>query len=83
VGLGKTIEAGLIISQYRNEGKRNILVIVPASLRSQWAQEMREKFFIDSIVLDSSKYESEKNKGIENPFVSSDKIIICSYKTLR
>jgi SNF2 family DNA or RNA helicase len=45
VGLGKTIEAGLVISQKWAEGKRRILIVTPASLRKQWTQEMAEKFF--------------------------------------
>ena len=42
VGLGKTIEAGLIISQLWAERKRRILVIAPTILRKQWAQELHE-----------------------------------------
>src|SRR5213076_3148474 len=53
VGLGKTIEAGLIISQLWAERARRILIIVPTTLRNQWAQELWEKFFIPSIVLDA------------------------------
>ena len=47
VGLGKTIEAGLVISQNWAERKRRkILIIVPASLRKQWLLELQEKFFL-------------------------------------
>lgn len=46
VGLGKTIEAGLVISQKWAERKRRILVIVPSNLRKQWHQELTEKFFL-------------------------------------
>ncbi len=46
VGLGKTIEAGLVISQNWAERKRRILVITPAHLRKQWHQELQEKFFL-------------------------------------
>ena len=46
VGLGKTIEAGIITSQLWAEHKRRILVIAPASLRKQWSRELVEKFFI-------------------------------------
>src|SRR6056297_1755982 len=53
VGLGKTIEAGLVISQRIAEGKRRQLLIVPASLRKQWQQELFEKFTIKSEILDS------------------------------
>ena len=44
VGLGKTIEAGLIISQLWAERKRRILIILPAALREQWGRELLEKF---------------------------------------
>ena len=47
VGLGKTIEAGLVLAQYWSERKRRILIIVPASLRTQWRAELAEKFYID------------------------------------
>lgn len=47
VGLGKTIEAGLVISQKWAERKRRILVITPANLRKQWHQELNEKFFLN------------------------------------
>jgi len=36
VGLGKTIEAGIVLSQKWAEGKRKILIILPSSLRKQW-----------------------------------------------
>src|SRR5690606_41533294 len=42
VGLGKTIEAGLVLSQRWAERKRRILVIVPSNLRKQWHQELSE-----------------------------------------
>jgi hypothetical protein len=45
VGLGKTIEAGLILSElFLRRRVRRVLVICPASLRSQWRQEMHDKF---------------------------------------
>ncbi len=46
VGLGKTIEAGLVLSQRWAERKRRILVITPSNLRKQWYQELTEKFFL-------------------------------------
>lgn len=49
VGLGKTIEAGLVLAQYWSERKRRILLIVPASLRMQWRAELSEKFYIESV----------------------------------
>ncbi|MBP8314839.1 SNF2-related protein, partial [Clostridium neonatale] len=50
VGLGKTIEAGLVISQYWAENKRKIIIICPSSLRHQWSNELEEKFNIHSII---------------------------------
>lgn len=54
VGLGKTIEAGLVISQRIAEGKRRQLLVVPASLRKQWQQELFEKFSIKTAIVDST-----------------------------
>jgi len=53
VGLGKTIEAGLVISQKWAERKRRILIITPANLRKQWHQEMQEKFFLPCAILET------------------------------
>ncbi len=78
VGLGKTIEAGLVISQRWAERKRKILIITPANLRKQWYQELADKFFLDSSILESKTYNQILKKRNINPF-SSDKIIICSY----
>lgn len=53
VGLGKTIEAALVVCQLWAERRRKLLVIAPASLRKQWAQELLEKFAVPTTVLDS------------------------------
>ena len=79
VGLGKTIEAGLAIAQFWSERKRKILLIVPASLRMQWRSELAEKFFIDSVIMESTNFNRCKKAGHYNPFDVQDKIIICSY----
>ncbi len=54
VGMGKTIEAGLIASELiaRGRGDR-ILIVVPAALQDQWADEMRDKFGLDFAILDN------------------------------
>ena len=83
VGLGKTIEAGLLLSQKWAERKRNLLVIVPAGLRKQWNQELLEKFFLPSVILETRSFNSSLKQGMENPFQTSDKIIICSYQFAR
>ena len=51
VGLGKTIEAGLVISQRWAERRRRILIIVPANLRKQWHQELHDKFSLHGLIL--------------------------------
>ncbi len=53
VGLGKTIEAGIVLCQLWAERKRRLLVICPASLRSQWAAELSEKFNLPVVVVDA------------------------------
>ena len=50
VGLGNTIEAGLIIAQRRAKRRRRILLIVTASLRKQATQALSEKFGIDALM---------------------------------
>ena len=57
VGLGKTIEAGLVIAQKWSERKRRILIITPANLRKQWSQEMVEKFYLTATPLQNSLME--------------------------
>jgi SNF2 family DNA or RNA helicase len=50
VGLGKTIEAGLILKEYMIRGlAKKILILVPASLVSQWCEELNQKFHIPAI----------------------------------
>lgn len=77
VGLGKTIEAGIMLCQYWAERKRHLLVISPASLRKQWEQEIEEKFHLPAKVLDSRKYRKARDNGDLNPF-DAEELIICS-----
>ncbi|RBN38453.1 ATP-dependent helicase, partial [Priestia megaterium] len=50
VGLGKTIEAGLILKEYMIRGLvKKVLILVPASLVSQWAMELNQKFYIPAV----------------------------------
>ena len=79
VGLGKTIEAALVISQRWAERRRHILVVVPASLRKQWQQELWEKFFIPSVVLERKSWTRLQAEGKPNPFDLRDQVVICSY----
>ena len=77
VGLGKTIEAGLVLCQYWAVGKRKIIIVCPASLRKQWGFELVEKFGIENEVLDSKNYNEYVRRGV-NPFANK-RVIICSY----
>ncbi|MBF0233390.1 MAG: DEAD/DEAH box helicase [Desulfamplus sp.] len=77
VGLGKTIEAGLVLCQKWAENQRRLLVICPASLRKQWAVELEEKFNLPSQILDAKTYKEIHKNGIPNPFDMS-KVMICS-----
>lgn len=78
VGLGKTIEAGIVLSQMWAEGRRRILIIVPSSLRKQWNQELSEKFFLPSEILEAKLFNERLKAGQANPF-QQDGIVICSY----
>ena len=78
VGLGKTIEAGLVLCQYWAENRRKLLIITPASLRKQWALELQEKFNLPSTILDSHSYREFQKAGHSYPF-EQNQIVICSY----
>lgn len=84
VGLGKTIEASLVIAQKWAEGKRAILLVVPASFRKQWSQELADKFELPSVIVDSKIARELKQSGMLNPLDHSEhqleKIVICSYE---
>jgi adenine-specific DNA-methyltransferase len=83
VGLGKTIEAGLVLSQRWAERKRRILVIVPSNLRKQWYQELSEKFFLPCRILETKSYNAAVKVGNFRPFEANDAIVICSYQFAR
>ena len=79
VGLGKTIEAGIILSQHWAEHKRNLLIICPANLRKQWSSELQEKFSLESTILEKRSFDTIVESGNLNPF-ATDRIVICSYQ---
>ncbi len=82
VGLGKTIEAGLLLAQKWAERKRRLLVIAPANLRKQWSQEMADKFFLPSVILENKSFNDIIRAGNLNPF-QQDGIVLCSYQFAR
>lgn len=77
VGLGKTIEAGIILSQLWLEGKKRILLIVPASIRTQWKQELETHFGLKSTIVNTEFFEDQINSGNQVP-LTYDGIFIVS-----
>lgn len=82
VGLGKTIEAGILLAQKWAERKRRLLVICPANLRKQWSQELADKFFLPSTLLETRTFNDAIRAGNLNPF-QTDAAVICSYQFAR
>ncbi len=82
VGLGKTIEAGIVIAQKWAERQRKILLVTPANLRKQWSQELGDKFFLPSTILEAKSFNQAVSGGNLNPFVTST-IVLCSYQFAR
>ncbi len=82
VGLGKTIEAGIVLAQKWAERKRKILLVLPSSLRKQWYQELQDKFYLPSRILESGSFNKAVKQGVANPF-EADEIVICSYPFAR
>lgn len=80
VGLGKTIEAGLVIAQRWAERKRRILIITPANLRKQWHQELQDKFSLQALILEAKSYKELVKGGNKQPFEQASHVLICSYQ---
>ena len=76
VGLGKTIEAGLVLAQYWAERRRRLIVVCPAALRKQWANELKEKFHLQTQVLDAKTWKVKRQEGVADPFDQSIVTII-------
>ncbi|HSQ41094.1 MAG TPA: SNF2-related protein [Fibrobacteraceae bacterium] len=83
VGLGKTIEAGIVLAQYWAEKHRRLLVIVPSNLRKQWHQELTEKFFLPCEILEAKSYNRQVREGNFDPFGTAPGLVICSYQFAR
>ena len=69
VGLGKTIEAGVLIAQRWAERRRRILIITPANLRKQWYQELADKFGIVARILEAKSYRRPLRTGPATPSI--------------
>lgn len=78
VGLGKTIEAGLIIHHQLLTGRaQRVLIAVPDSLVHQWLVEMRRRFNLSFTLLDERRCEALSPEADNNPFTSTQ-LVICS-----
>lgn len=82
VGLGKTIEAGLLLSQSWAERRRRLIVIMPANLRKQWNQELADKFHLPSMIMETRSFNESIRAGNLNPF-EQKAIVLCSYQFAR
>jgi len=80
VGLGKTIEAGIVLAQKWAERRRRILLIAPATLRKQWQNELAGKFFLDSVIVETKTVNDAKKKGERDPLRRDDAVVIVSYE---
>jgi hypothetical protein len=78
VGLGKTVEAGIVLCQRWAERRRRLLVICPAAIRKQWATELQDKFNLPAVVMDSRAYRQYQQQGQPRPF-EQRAVILVSY----
>lgn len=62
VGLGKTIEAGLVLRYMLESGAKKVLIALPASLRMQWELELEDKFNLKSVILDRLTVDHDADK---------------------
>ncbi|MFT0892763.1 SNF2-related protein [Pseudochelatococcus sp. G4_1912] len=82
VGLGKTIEAGLLLCQHWAEHRRRLLIICPAALRRQWSIELEEKFRMPSLILDNKIYQKTAKDGL-SPFMFEGALIMSYHLAAR
>lgn len=76
VGLGKTVEAGIVLCQLWAERKRRLLIICPAAIRKQWEFELEEKFNLPATVLDAKNYRERQKVGNLRPFDCKEVVIV-------
>ncbi len=80
VGLGKTIEAGIIMAQRWAERRRHLLLVVPAMLRTQWQSELAEKFYLPSRILDSKALKLLATESDTSPWMTEEAVVIASFE---
>lgn len=80
VGLGKTIEAGLVLKYVLASGAKRVMIVLPAALRKQWELELDEKFGLNTIILDRLTIENnawEWKRRLEGS--TFDRVVLVSY----
>ncbi len=83
VGLGKTIEAGMIIHQQLHTGLASrILIAVPDTLVHQWLVEMLRRFNLKFSIFNQQRFDALIEAGEENPF-DTEQLILCSLSFLQ
>jgi superfamily II DNA or RNA helicase len=80
VGLGKTVEAGLVLSQLAAEGKNRILILVPSSLRAQWRNELASKFGMESTLVDGDSFRASEKLGLRTNLFDTGGVVIASHQ---
>jgi ERCC4-related helicase len=80
VGLGKTVEAGLVLAQLAAEGKNRIIILVPSSLRMQWRNELLSKFGIESTLLDGDSFRASEKLGLRTNLFDTGGVVIASHQ---
>lgn len=83
VGLGKTIEAGLIVHQQLITGKaERVLILVPDSLQYQWLIELKRRFNLDFAIFDLVRTAAIKEHNPEQNVFATEQLIIASIELL-
>ncbi len=78
VGLGKTIEAGMIVHQQLLSGRaQRVLLLLPTNLQHQWLVEMLRRFNLRFALFDAERYEASLDSGDSNPF-ESEQLVLCA-----
>jgi superfamily II DNA or RNA helicase len=80
VGLGKTVEAGLVLSQLAAEGKNRIIILVPSSLRMQWHNELLSKFGMESTLVDGDAFRASEKLGLRTNLFDTGGVVIASHQ---
>ncbi|MEQ9450682.1 MAG: RNA polymerase-associated protein RapA [Pseudomonadales bacterium] len=82
VGLGKTIEAGMILHRQLQTGLASrVLIVVPDALLHQWLVEMLRKFGLKFSLLDRERYQALIETGEANPF-ETEQLVLCGLSLL-